>query len=196
MTDRSLSLFLAASFISLSACSAAVDLEAERAAARAAAGELGRTLKGELVGAMQSGGPVAGIEVCAERAPGIAAEISQRTGMEVGRTALKVRNASNAPDAWEREQLEAFEALFASGDVQARAGAEVIEIVETGNGREVRWMKPIEMDGVCAACHGEAVAEPVLEAVERRYPGDRATGFGKGDLRGAFTVTKSLGGGE
>ena len=179
----------------LSACGAqpdTVDLEAEKAAARAAAGELGETLKGELVAAMQSGGPVAAIEVCAERAPAIASEVSAETGMRVARTAPRVRNASNAPDDWERKQLARFEALIASG-TPADELPEMAEIVETENGQAVRWMKAIPMGGVCAACHGESVAEPVLAAIDERYPADEATGFQEGELRGAFTVTKPLG---
>ena len=184
-------------FLAVTACGAGgeVDLEAEKADARAAAGELGRTLKGELVGAMQSGGPVEAIEVCAVRAPEIAAQVSEDTGMEVARTALRVRNASNTPDAWEREQLEHYLRLMGDGRPVSEL-PEIAEFVDTGDGTAFRWMKPIAMGGVCATCHGKSVAEPVRAAIEARYPDDAATGFEEGDLRGAFTVSKPLGGSQ
>ena len=40
----------------------------------------------------------------------------------------------------------------------------------------------------CLACHGSEVSPEVREAIAARYPGDRATGFAVGDLRGALWV--------
>jgi hypothetical protein len=37
-------------------------------------------------------------------------------------------------------------------------------------------------------CHGSDVPEAVAEAIAKRYPQDRATGYSAGDLRGAFVV--------
>jgi len=41
---------------------------------------------------------------------------------------------------------------------------------------------------LCATCHGMTLAPPVAEAVAARYPEDDATGFGVGELRGAFLI--------
>ena len=41
----------------------------------------------------------------------------------------------------------------------------------------------------CLACHGETLAEPVAQAIDRLYPEDQARGYQPGDLRGAFTIT-------
>lgn len=163
---------------------------ADLAEARAAAGELGETLKGRLVAAMTEGGPVAAIDVCAEEAPVIAADVSARRGLDVGRTALRVRNAGNAPDDWETAQLEAFASALAAGTPPSRLQAS--DVVEIGGEPHLRWMAPIPMGDTCAACHGAVISPEVRAAVDARYPGDAATGFLPGELRGAFTVTKAL----
>jgi hypothetical protein len=66
--------------------------------------QLGTELKAELGAAIQKGGPVAAIDVCHTRAPAIAERLSAESGARVGRTALRVRNASNAPDDVQRAQ--------------------------------------------------------------------------------------------
>lgn len=182
---------LALAAIGLAACappevSKAPD-PADIAAARQAAGALGRTLKGELQAAMRDGGAVAAIEVCNERAPAIAHAVSADSGLTVGRTALKLRNQENAPDAWEAAQLRAFmEAVAAGADP---AALEVATIIETDGEATFRWMKPIILDEPCAACHGTDIAPPVRTAIQALYPADEATGFVPGEVRGAFTVS-------
>jgi len=163
---------------------------ADLAEAQAAAGELGETLKGRRVAAMTEGGPVAAIDVCAQEAPAIAANVSARRGLEVGRTALRVRNGANAPDDWETAQLEAFAAALAEGE--SPAGLTASEVVEMDGRAHLRWMSPIPTGDACAACHGAVISPEVQAAVDARYPGDQATGFAPGELRGAFTVTKPL----
>ena len=164
--------------------------QADVLSARASAKALGQTLKGELVKAMQSEGPVLAVNVCNEKAPEIAWSVSSEQGLEVGRTALKVRNPNNAPDLWEAEQLRAFEVQLANGDDPA--SLEVSEIVETENGYAQRWMKPIMMGDVCAVCHGGTIDPELDKVILSLYPEDQARGFQTGELRGAFTVTKYL----
>ena len=44
---------------------------------------------------------------------------------------------------------------------------------------------------VCLTCHGADI-EPDLKAeIDRIYPNDQAIGFTLGELRGAFTITKT-----
>jgi hypothetical protein len=185
------SLLLAGSCVAAEpATDADTDVGALAAGAQAAAAELGRELKARLVGAMGSGGPAAAVRVCAEDAGDIARRVSARTGFEVGRTALKLRNATNAPDAWERAQLEAFVAAIADG-----AAAEQLvsaQLVRNQRGDEFRWARPILLEAPCATCHGEAVDPALLRQIRQRYPHDAATGFAVGDVRGMFTVRKRL----
>jgi hypothetical protein len=41
---------------------------------------------------------------------------------------------------------------------------------------------------LCLTCHGESLAPELAAAIARDYPGDAATGFKSGELRGAFRV--------
>jgi hypothetical protein len=153
--------------------------------------EFATTLQGELQAAMKAGGPTQAIEVCQERAPAIAAGLSERSGWAVGRTSLKTRNvADNTPDAWETEVLTTFEARKAKGEaVETMAFGEV---VETDAGKEFRFMKAIPTAKVCLACHGSAITPEVTAALDEAYPGDQARGYAEGDIRGAFSLSKPL----
>ena len=148
--------------------------------------QLGKELKGELGAAIEKGGPVAAIDVCRTRAPAIAARLSAESGARVGRTALKVRNAGNAPDDLERAVLEQFADDMASGRVEGPLEA-AFEIKREG-GIERHYMRAIPTDALCLTCHGETLAPDLAAAIARDYPGDQATGFKPGELRGAFRV--------
>ena len=148
--------------------------------------QLGGQLKGELSKAIAEGGPVAAINVCYLRAPEIAAQLSQASGARVGRTALRVRNPSNAPDELERSVLEQFSADLGSGPVDRPLEA-VFEI-RRGDAVERRYMRAIPTDALCLTCHGKTIAPELAAAIARDYPKDQATGFEQGQLRGAFSV--------
>ena len=148
--------------------------------------QLGGQLKGELTKAIAEGGPIAAINVCYLRAPEIAAQLSQASGARVGRTALRVRNPSNAPDELERTVLEQFAADLGSGPVDRPLEA-VFEI-RRGDAVERRYMRAIPTDALCLTCHGKTIAPELAAAIARDYPKDQATGFELGQLRGAFSV--------
>lgn len=148
--------------------------------------QLGGQLKGELTKAIAEGGPMAAINVCYLRAPEIAAQLSQASGARVGRTALRVRNPSNAPDDLERAVLEQFAADLGSGPIDRPLEA-VFEI-RRGDAVERRYMRAIPTDALCLTCHGKTIAPELAAAIARDYPKDQATGFEQGQLRGAFSV--------
>jgi hypothetical protein len=155
--------------------------------ARKAAKELGQGLKAQLMAAIKADGPVSAIAVCRTIAPDLAAQLSQSTGLSVGRTALRVRNPANSPDDWERGVLADFAAKIAAGtDPQTLERAETM--TDPSGAETFRYMKAIPMGTKpCLTCHG--VPEPALNAeITRLYPQDRATGYKPGELRGAFTV--------
>jgi len=157
---------------------------------QAAIKEFAGTLKGSLVAAMKSGGPIEAITVCNQVAPVIAAELSEKYGMEIARTSLKVRNQNNKPDAWEKEVLTQFEQLKKNGDpVQSLAFS---EIINADKGQEMRMMKAIPTGKVCLTCHGSNIEESVQKRLHELYPEDQATGFKLGDIRGAFTIRQSI----
>ena len=154
---------------------------------RALATQFGSELKGELGKAIASGGPVAAIEVCRSRAPEIAARLSQESGARVSRTALRVRNPANAPDDRQRRVLEEFSAELAAG--KAEGPLEAVLEIRRGDEVERRYMRAIPTDALCLTCHGKTLAPELAAAIASAYPGDQATGFEQGQLRGAFSVT-------
>ncbi|MGM0552928.1 MAG: Tll0287-like domain-containing protein [Pseudomonadota bacterium] len=167
------------------------EIQERSAASRDVIQKFAGTLKGELQAAMKSGGPTEAIRVCNERAPEIAADLSAETGMQIGRTSLKLRNPNNAPDRWERLTLQGFEAQRAAGTAATDLPPRFK--VEGDDGKpEFRFMAAIPTGGVCLTCHGSSIDSDVQHALERLYPEDRATGFSKGDVRGAFTITQEM----
>jgi hypothetical protein len=159
-------------------------------AAREAASLLGQSLKSRLVSVMSTEGPEAAVNVCAKEAHSIADDISKRTGLEVGRTALRVRNVKSAPDDYERAQLKRFLAAAARGE--NAAAMEAVDVMLIDGAPYMRYMKPIIMDGPCVICHGEAIAPTLKATINAVYPDDKAVGFPIGEIRGAFTVVKRL----
>ncbi len=149
--------------------------------------QLGSQLKGELSKAIAEGGPLAAINVCYLRAPEIAAQLSEASGARVARTALRVRNPSNAPDDLERSVLEQFRVDLGTGPLDRPLEA-AFEI-RRGDAVERRYMRAIPTDALCLTCHGKDLSPELAAAIARDYPGDQATGFEQGQLRGAFSVT-------
>jgi hypothetical protein len=153
---------------------------------RAMSTELGTELKAELSKALAQSGPTGAIEVCRARAPEIAARLSRDSGAKVSRTALRVRNPSNAPDDLQRAVLEQFAADLASG--QLKPPLEAAVEINRGGSIERRYMRAIPTDALCLTCHGTELAPDVKAAIAKAYPDDQATGFATGELRGAFSV--------
>ncbi|BBF94024.1 Tll0287-like domain-containing protein [Blastochloris tepida] len=150
----------------------------------------GAGLLGALKGAMEGIGPVGAVGFCHDEAPGIAADLSQRSGWTVRRTSLKPRNPAAAPDAYERKVMEAFNAKIAAG--APAASLKQAEIVEQDGKRVFRYMQAIPTAELCLACHGSELKPEVAAKIKELYPDDQATGFKPGDMRGAFTLSKTL----
>jgi mono/diheme cytochrome c family protein len=167
---------------------AAVDQAAQQEVTRigdTAAAALRAGLIQRLSAALQEGGPVAGIEVCADEALVLTARIAADLGdgVDLKRTSLKVRNPRNAPDALEQEAL----AWFDAEELQGRRPERLVQLDTAGG---FRYYAPLRTAALCLNCHGPAASlEPeVAAALQRRYPDDRATGYAEGDLRGLIRV--------
>ena len=132
-------------------------------------------LSGALMGAIETDGPSAAINVCRCEAPQVAKRISKQHGVEIGRTSFRLRNAKNTPPAWARALVDAEvgENAYASGS-DGRLGV----------------LLPIRLQNPCLTCHGDAaaIAEDVRAEIERWYPDDEAMGFKQGDLCGYFWI--------
>lgn len=141
----------------------------------AATNALASEMMGELMAALDSDDPTAGITVCGAKAPAIAAHIAGDYGVRIGRTSHKLRNPANSPPLW-AESIVADQV----GHPTYLAGP---------NG-EFGALLPIRLKGECQMCHGtpENIDETILNALAENYPGDMATGFAEGDLRGWFWI--------
>lgn len=185
--------FFATMLCSLS-LAAAADMDQYKSEAQKITGAFFEELKGELVKGMKSGGPVAAIEVCNVLAPAIAMKHGEKSGWDVARTSLKLRNPSNAPDAWEAEVLRQFEQRRANGESPDTLA--FAEVVDEGGDRYYRFMKGIVMPPVdkmpCLKCHGEDLDSQVAAKLDELYPQDQARGYKAGQVRGAFTLKKKL----
>lgn len=147
------------------------------------------TLQTTLKSAIAEGGLTKAVSVCQIEAPNIAGQVAAE-GWTVGRTSLRERNPENRPDDWELAQLQSFEEQHTKG--VAVPLLKVAEVIEENDQRKFRYMQAIPTQGLCLACHGSQLATDVQTILAERYPSDRAVGFSEGDLRGAFTLTRTL----
>ena len=129
-------------------------------------------------------------QVCNVKAPMIAEETGEKTGWQVARTSLKLRNPDNKPDAWELTVLKAFETRKAAGEDVTKM--EYSEVMTIDGKKTFRYMKAIPTAELCLNCHGSEIKPEVARSIDELYPEDQARGYKAGDIRGAFTLQKTL----
>jgi len=167
------------------------DLDARLAIARTAVKKHSHKLKADLAQALKDGGPKHAIGHCVSLSPEIDAIVSEEQGIEIGRTALKVRNSENAPDDWEIAGLERFAKQISEGADPHKL--EHYDVTVTTEGQRLfRYLKPIMMQEMCLVCHGPSVAQDVKSEIAKSYPDDKAIGFNLNELRGAFTLVQRI----
>jgi hypothetical protein len=165
----------------------------ETAAARRIATELAQRLGTVLKKELAENGPVDAISVCRDTAPGLAGELSRKTGGRVSRVSLKTRNPLlGQPDPWEHQVLIEFEKRLASGEKPE--GLEKAERVEEPGGRYFRYMKALPVQPLCLTCHGtaETIPDAVKFKLASEYPHDNATGYSLGQIRGAISIKQPV----
>lgn len=155
----------------------ATDLERGHAIASA----LKKALTTELTAAMGQGVPAA-IDVCRRRAPAIAEALS-RDGAIAGRATLRPRNPQNEAAGWKSDAIAYFEAAHARGEPLAKA-----RFSRVLPDHRIAYAEPLVVAELCTTCHGTAIAPETAAAIAASYPGDRATGYSAGDLRGVVWV--------
>jgi hypothetical protein len=162
----------------------------ESTRARAAIGAFASALQAELKNAMQQGGPVNAIGVCNTTAMPITAKVSLEQGLVLSRVSLKNRNPANMANDWQKEVLESFENRKTDGnDLATMTWSEIAAI---DGKRQFRFMQAIPTGALCLQCHGSDISPEVSARLAELYPGDKATGYAAGDIRGAFVVTRIL----
>jgi hypothetical protein len=151
----------------------------------------------KVVSAMQEAvaekGVAGAIPVCKEQAPALIKEKRAETGWDIRRVSLKARNAERGtPDLWEARQLADFNIRAANGEkIDALEKSEIVSI----DGKQVfRYMKALPVGDVCLKCHGPAndLDADLKAKLTATYPHDQATGYAKGQIRGALTVKRPL----
>ncbi len=163
---------------------------AELNQAKQATAAFAGALKAELLAAMKSDGPLHAMDVCNTRAKAIGNEVSIEYGAQLSRVSARNRSPDNVPNEWQSLVLESFEDRKQAGEPFDTLSW--YETVETEAVREFRFMKAIPTGGLCLQCHGKDIIPAVSEKLAELYPEDKATGFGLGDIRGAFVVTRPL----
>ena len=151
----------------------------------------------KVVSAMQEAvaekGVAGAIPVCKELAPELIKEKRKETGWDIRRVSLKARNAERGtPDLWEVRQLADFNIRAANGEKPETMEKSEIVMLE---GKQVfRYMKALPVADVCLKCHGpaEGLDAGLKAKLAESYPHDQATGYTKGQIRGALTVKRPL----
>jgi len=164
------------------------DKKAAVAEAKKITKAFGGELKGELKKAMKAGGPINALSICNTVANPIAEHVAKENNAIISRVSLKNRHPGNVPNDWQRAVLEDFNARAAKGeDVKKMAFSEVVE----HNGKKrLRFMKASRTGGVCLKCHGTNIEADVQAKITELYPDDKATGYEKGQVRGAVVILK------
>ncbi len=143
-------------------------------------------LQAQLQAAIADGGPKGGVSVCQQAAPAIAAAQSEVSGAEVSRIAAKHRNPAGGVPA---DLAQAYAALEAAPLVDGKPGRQIVQ-TGSGAGAQVHFLSAIPMqEQPCSVCHGTQIDAGLKAHIDSLYPGDLATGFKPGDLRGALLIS-------
>lgn len=139
------------------------------------------TLRNSLTSAIGSGGFTHAIQFCNEKAYPLTNTYAEE-GITVRRSSSKYRNPSNQPDSLE---MSVFNEFIINGPKP--------KLIRTS--KEVHYIKPILMQGMCLNCHGkpgENIQAETLQAIAALYPDDRATGYTEGELRGIWHIVFNI----
>jgi hypothetical protein len=163
-------------------------LTQSRAVTQAMLKELGQKLQSS----MAEGGAINAIGVCHLQAPEIANRASTNNQAKISRVGTRARNpVMGVPNDWQAKALAQFDAALARGEKPA--DLEFSETVETANGKEFHFAKPIVLQPMCVSCHGspEQISPEVKAKLNDLYPNDKAVGYQPGQLRGAVVLSRS-----
>ncbi len=168
--------FLALALATYGVLAFGVDMDIQKQ--KAAAGELKKTLIGELKSKMNES-PAVAIEFCSKNALTITDNVAKKYGLNIKRVSEKNRNPKNAPDETDKKAL----AEFAKQIAQNKKPQEFVMV-------EGRYYEPLMTNEMCAVCHGkeESLSAETKEKIKKLYPDDKAIGYGIGELRGAIVV--------
>ncbi|MCO6490668.1 MAG: DUF3365 domain-containing protein [Phaeodactylibacter sp.] len=142
-------------------------------------------LSGTLREALQREGVAGAVKYCNLAAYPLVDSLSRMYDADIRRTSLRVRNPKDKPTEAELAVLKAYHA-------NREAGAPLLPGVERAGSSSVAFYAPILIQEACLQCHGklgETLLEEDYAVIRELYPGDEATGYQAGDLRGMWSVT-------
>jgi hypothetical protein len=143
---------------------------------------LGKNMKAH----MKKGGPMDALNFCANKAYSLTESVNKKLkdGVSVKRISLKERSSINRAEADEAKVLKAMQTLKDANVVLPK------HMVQKVSKDVYKFYKPLVINkGVCLKCHGDIQNKNLKDAIAKRYPQDKATGYKMGDLRGAIVVT-------
>jgi len=164
--------------------------EQEIAGMRTTAMEFMKDLKGVLINQIQTNGVLEAVSVCSDTAQVLTNNFGVQKGVFVRRVSFKNRNANNSPDDFEKKVLSKFELLHQNKELNSET--EHVEIVQEGDFKYLRYLKPILVQAECLNCHGSEtdIMPEVRQLIAQEYSNDKAVGYLVGDLRGAVSLKK------
>lgn len=159
---------------------------------RITAMEFMKNLKGILISQIQTNGVLQAVSVCSDTAQVLTNNFGVQKGVFIKRVSFKNRNENNLPDDFEKKVLSKFEMLHQNKELND--ATEHAEIVQEGEFKYLRYMKPILVQAECLNCHGSEndIMPEVKQLIAQEYSNDKAVGYFVGDLRGAVSLKKVI----
>ncbi|MCB1169600.1 MAG: DUF3365 domain-containing protein [Leptospiraceae bacterium] len=139
----------------------------------------------KLTAALREKGAPGAIEVCSMASP--EAEKTHSGKAKVYRISDRPRNPDHAPDEFEMAVIQMWKSRKAEG--------QEIGPVHFRSEKDEYVMSPIPLHAdFCLQCHGSAeeIKPETSKAIAALYPEDQATGYKKGELRGAFVARRPV----
>jgi len=159
---------------------------------RTTAIEFMKELKGVLINQIQTNGILQAVSVCSDTAQVLTNNFGVQRGVYIKRVSLKNRSVNNFPDDFEKKVLNKFELLHQNKELNSET--EHVEIVQEGEFKYLRYLKPILVQAECLNCHGGEtdIMPEVKQLIAQDYSDDKAIGYKMGDLRGAVSLKKVI----
>jgi len=139
-----------------------------------------------LTEAIMEGGTEYALSFCHLQAIALTDSMSQLHNASITRVSDQPRNANNAANNKELEQIQYYKDLVAEGET----GKEIQPNVEREGGK-VYFYYPILTNEMCLQCHGtknETINPEVLALLSELYPDDKATGYKSNEVRGIWSI--------
>ena len=149
-----------------------------------------KELKGVLINQIQAKGVLQAVSVCSDTAQVLTNNFGIQKGVYIRRVSFKNRNVNNSPDDFEKKVLSKFELLHQNKELNGET--EHTEIVQEGEFKYLRYLKPILVQAECLNCHGSEndIMPEVKQLIAQEYPNDKAVDYLIGDLRGAVSLKR------